>query len=210
MNFDKKFEICSSAEEFLKEQISSVKNEKKDAQRLRVFDFDDTLVITDARVTVTDSLGVKKFLTASELNVYEKQENDAFDYAEFKQLMNPRAISWMCKIMKYVYHKHGCESLVVLSARVSPEPIIQFLSSIGVFGVEVKALNNACSELKAAAVDNWISTRQLNYVEFFDDSRKNIEHISTLALKHKNVQIVTHHLVHNHDYSESVIRSSRL
>ncbi len=210
MNSDKKSEAYFSAEEFLKERVSFVKNEKKNNKRLRVFDFDDTLVITDAKVWVTDKNGKKFSLSASELTTYEKQEGDVFDYAEFKQLLNPRAITWMCKILKHVYYKQGNVGLAILSARVSTEPITQFLSSVGILDVEIKALNDACPQLKASAIDEWIISRELNYVEFFDDSHKNIKHVSSLATKHKNVRIITHHVMHNHDYSESIIRSSRL
>lgn len=182
----------------LREYIRGLLGEGRDVKRLRVFDFDDTLVVTDAKVWVTDAVGTKFSLTPGEFAVYEKQPGDLMDYAEFKQLINPRAIAWTGRILRNVYDKYGPDGLIILSARSTPEPIVQFLNDIGLHGIEVKALDNADPKVKAAWIDHWIRDRGLDYVEFFDDSHKNIAAVKELKHIHPGVHVVVRHVVHTH------------
>lgn len=181
----------------LKEYIDAIMIEAVTPKRLRVFDFDDTLVTTDAKVLVTDADGNQWTLTPGEFAVYEKQHGDEFDYSEFKQLINPRAIAWTGKVLRSVYNKYGPDGLVILSARSTPDPIEQFLHDIGIRGVEIRALDNADPMAKAAWVDRWIRERDLDYVEFFDDSHKNVAAVKALQHVHPEVTIVVRHVVTN-------------
>ena len=182
----------------LREYIRALLREEREVKRLRVFDFDDTLVVTDARVWVSDSQGRRFALTPGEFAVYDKKPGDVMDYTEFTQLINPRAIAWTGRILRNVYDMYGPEGLIVLSARTSAEPITQFLNDAGMPDVEVKALNNADPSAKAAWVDTWIREKNLDYVEFFDDSHKNIAAVKRLKKQHPDVHIVVRHVVHTH------------
>lgn len=182
----------------LREYIKSLLKENKTIKRLRVFDFDDTLVVTDAKVWITNAKGERFSLTPGEFAVYDQVPGDQFDYTEFKQLINPRAIAWTGRILRNVYNKYGPNGLVILSARSSPEPIVQFLNDIEIHGVEVKALNSADPKVKAHWIDHWIRDRNLEYVEFFDDSHKNIEAVRELKHIHPGVHVVVRHVVHTH------------
>lgn len=181
----------------LKEYIRSLLLERgAGTKRLRIFDFDDTLVVTDARIWITPTKGERFALTPGEFAVYDKKPGDVMDYTEFQQLINPRSITWTGRILRNVYDKYGSKGLVVLSARSTPEPIKQFLKDSGMPGIEVKALNNADPQAKADWIDARIRERNLNYVEFFDDSYKNIAAVEQLRLDHPDVRIVVRHVVH--------------
>lgn len=184
--------------DLLRRYIKNLINEEKTIRRLRVFDFDDTLVLTDAKVWVTDKFGVRFSLTPGEYAIYEKHKEDVMDFSEFHQLINPREIKWVCHILRNVYNKHGSGGLVILSARSSAKPIEQFLVDIGLQDIEVKALSNADPSEKAKWIDIWIRERNLNYVEFFDDSHKNIDAVRQLRHDHPDVKIVLRHVVHSH------------
>lgn len=179
----------------LREYVKRLHSEDGDINRLRVFDFDDTLVVTDAKVWVTDGQGVKRSMTPAEFAVYDRKHDDVMDYVEFCQLINPRPITWMGSILRRVYDKHGPDGLVILSARSVPEPIEQFLASIGIEGVKVTALNNADPNVKATWVDRWIREKKLDFIEFFDDSHKNVAAINSLKDAHPNVHIVARHVI---------------
>ena len=86
--------------------------------------------------------------------------------------------------------------MVILSARSTPEPIEEFLASLDMKGIEIKALDNANPKVKAAWIDQWIREHGLEYVEFFDDSPKNIEAVRQLQEMHPGVHIITHHVTH--------------
>lgn len=182
----------------LREYIRGLVREEKSLKRLRVFDFDDTLVVTDAKVWVTDAAGKRFALTPGEFAVYDKSPGDTFDYTEFQQLINPRAIAWTGRILRNVYDKYGPDGLVILSARSTPAPIQQFLQDAGMPGIEVVALNNADPAVKADWIDHWIRERDLDHVEFFDDSHKNIAAVRELRHLHPGVHIVVRHVVHTH------------
>lgn len=159
------------------------------SKRLYVFDFDDTLAVTDSKIWVTDENAKKFSLTPSEFATYERKSGDVFDYVEFRQLINPRIIMQTCLTLRQAYDWYGPKCVVVLSARTVPEPIQQFLNDINLRDIEVIALNDASSEAKASQVDRWIRERDLDYVEFFDDSSKNIIAVKALRDHHPGVHI---------------------
>lgn len=182
----------------LREYVRGVLREAGEPKRLRVFDFDDTLVVTDAKVWVNAADGRRFPLTPGEFAVYERQPGDVLDYTEFRQLINPRAITWTGHILRQIYDKYGPTGVVILSARTIADPIHQFLDDAGLRGVEVIALNDAAPATKAAWIDRWIRERDLDYVEFFDDSSKNIVAVRALRKEHPDVHIVVRHVVHTH------------
>jgi hypothetical protein len=188
----------SKLTQLLKKYIRELEREDKGPKRLRVFDFDDTLVVTDAKVHVIHADGVHQVLTPAEFAVYEKQPGDTFDYAEFRQLINPRAIQWMGRILRNVYDKYGPKGIAILSARSTPEPILQFLDALGMTGIEVRALDNADPKVKAEWIDRWIRDHSLDHVEFFDDSPKNIAAVKDLRDLHPGVHVVVRHVIHTH------------
>lgn len=182
----------------LREYIKRLIREGTGPKRLRVFDFDDTLVVTDAKVKVTDSSGTTRTLSPGEFAVYEKAPGDTFDFTDFQGLINPREVIWTGRILRNVYNKYGPAGLVILSARTSDVPIKQFLADAGLKNIEVKALNNADPMAKAEWIDRWIRERGLEYVEFFDDSHKNIAAVKALRKLHPDVHIIARHVVHTH------------
>jgi len=176
----------------LKEYIHGLLAEAEGQRKLRVFDFDDTLVKTDAKTVVTHGDGSTDELTPGQLAVYEAKPSDSFDYTQFHApvLINPRQIKWTGKILNSIYMKYGPGGFVILTARGVTVPIESFLEDAGFPGVEVIGLN--CTDPKAKAA--WIQQRmvrdRLTYLEFFDDSQKNVNAVA--ALSNANVESATH------------------
>lgn len=188
----------SSTTKLLTVYIQGVVTEAKlQSKRLRIFDFDDTLVKTDAKVHVTDAAGVTFELAPAEFAVYEKVEGDTFDYTDFERLINPRTIKWMCRILHNVYAHHGPQGLVVLSARGHSAPIKKFLDEMGLINIEIVALGDANPQTKALWIDARIKRDELKNVEFFDDSHKNVAAVRGLREHHHDVEIVARHIIHN-------------
>lgn len=164
-------------------------------RKLRVFDFDDTLVKTDARVGVISVTGEKTWLTPGEYAVYEKSPGDQFDFSEFGRVINPRIIGWTFSILNRVIAKHGAEGFVVLTARAAADPVQKFLEEVGIIGAEVVALGDSNPQTKADWISNRIFEDGLLEVEFFDDSRKNVEAVRELRSRHPNIRITVRHVV---------------
>lgn len=184
---------------FLKRYIQELKNEDVSVKSLRVFDFDDTLVFTDATVKIVNADGTVQNLLSGQFAEYQKQTGDVFDYSGFTQLINPRIVAWTEKIFKQVYEIHGPKGLIVLSLRPAVEPINEMLSTMGINDIEVVALSNADNFTKA----NWISDRikrdNLELVEFFDDSYANVAAVKELKKLHVgSTKIIVRHVIHTH------------
>lgn len=187
-----------SSAKLLKEYIKEIVAESRPGgKRLRVFDFDDTLVKTDAMTHVTAADGTKFDLTPREFALHDKQPGETFDYTDFHKLINPREIKWVNRILRNVYDHHGPEGLVILSARSSAEPIEEFLQDAGFVGIEVVALDDASPHTKAAWIDARIKRDHLDLVEFFDDSHKNVAAVKELQQAHPGVKVIARHIVHN-------------
>lgn len=179
----------------LRRAVKALVLEQLSRGKLRVFDFDDTLVQTDARVYVTNDSGVT-VMTPAEYAVYEPRQGDEFDYSEFQKLINPREIAWTLRIFRRVYDKCGASGVKILTARQSPAPASQFLEDAGMPGVEVIALGSSDPEDKASWIADKIASDDLSYVEFFDDSLKNVTAVENLKSKFPNVKIVSRHVMH--------------
>jgi len=187
----------SSSTKLLREYIRAVR-EAASQCKLWIFDFDDTLVKTDACTYVSNTLTGEKFdLSPGEYAVYERQPGDVFDYTDFERLINPRAVKWVNRILHNVYAHHGPEAIVVLSARSYDAPIKQYLQQIGLGDIEVATLNTTDPAAKAAWVDERIKRDNLTAVEFFDDSPKNVAAVGALRHQHPKVSVISHHIVHN-------------
>jgi len=187
-----------SSTRLLRELISEIVLEEPGIRRLRVFDFDDTLVRTDAMVHVTDANGITHHLTSHEYAFYERKEGDTLDYCDFERLINPRPIRWTNKVLRTVHEKYGPSGVAVMSARGNGEPIRQFLSNIGYNEIEIIAIGNSDPQLKAKWIDERIVRDGLDLVEFFDDSHRYNVAVNCLRHKHPNVRIITHEVTNTY------------
>lgn len=184
-----------SSAKLLKEYIGAIKETHR--RKLWIFDFDDTLVKTDGMTHVTASNGQTFDLTPHELSIHDKQPGETFDYSDFQKLINPRPIKWMNKILRSAYQHHGPNNVVILSARSTADPIERFLVDVGLTVVGVTALDDTNPLVKSAWIDARLTRDRPDIVEFFDDSDKNVVAVNELQHKHPNVEIITHHIVHN-------------
>jgi FMN phosphatase YigB (HAD superfamily) len=180
----------------LKGYTKEIVKETKPSKRLRVFDFDDTLVKTDSWVHVTSASGNKIDLSPGQFAIYDRQPGDVFDYSDFEKLVNPRSIRWVVNILRNVYDHHGPTGAVVLSARGESEPIEQFLANEQFLGIEVIALGDPTPQAKADWISERIHRDGLSMVEYFEDSPKHVSAVKQLQHLHPGVEIIVRHIVH--------------
>lgn len=156
---------------------------KEARNKIRVFDFDDTLVKTDAYVIVTDRDGNKKKLSPAEYAVYTKRPGEVFDYSQFHGVMNPRPLKAIERILREVLRSGG--KAEILTARGNYEPIKAYLKMRGIEGIFVHALGSSDPKLKGAHLQALINSGY-DFIEFFDDSPKNIEAAKEVAERNKD------------------------
>jgi phosphoglycolate phosphatase-like HAD superfamily hydrolase len=180
----------------LREFIESVLLETQSTflRKLRVFDFDDTLVKTKSLIHVTTASGEMFDLTPGEYAVYEPAQGDQFDYSDFSRLIDPEEIVWTGQVLRRIIAKGG--EVVILTARAHRGPVQQFLEEAGLPPLEVIALANADPLKKSEYIEGRLASGEIDFVEFFDDSYKNVEAVRALGPKYPGVKIVARHVKH--------------
>jgi hypothetical protein len=144
-----------------------------ESKKLRVYDFDDTLVKTNSFIYVTHKNGKTSKLSPGQYAVYKEQPGDKFDYKDFQQVTNPQIIKGYVELLRRMVNSGGSREVFILTARSAERPVSQFIKDLGIKGVAVVALGDNNPEKKA----DWIEDRVkegYDDVFFVDDSEKNI------------------------------------
>ena len=190
--------------------------------KLRVFDFDDTLAVTDADVKVFRPDGSTFVLSPSEYAVYEpvaeynpatreyiNSKDEVFDFSEFDRLINPRQVEQVARIMQKVVDaemRDGAgRKIAILTARApsAGEDILDFIQNvlqIDASMFELITLGTSDPQAKKRWIKDQIINLNMHDVLFFDDSPKNIVAVDELKAEHPEVNIITR-LV---DYAEDM------
>ena len=105
-------------------------------KKLRVFDFDDTLVKSNSKVYV-DNNGARTTLTPGQFAVYKKKSGDEFDFSDFDKVIEPKKIKAMFNVFRNIYKASGSRRLTVLTARAAYKPVRKFLKDSGYSDVYV-------------------------------------------------------------------------
>jgi hypothetical protein len=169
-------------------------NEAK-SEKLRVFDFDDTLVQTNSHIYITNKNGKESKLTPGEYAVYEPKSDDKFDFSDFEKVKQPQEIKGVTRLLKNIARVGGSE-IVILTARAAYKPIKKYLSDIGLKDIYVVALADANPQKKA----DWIEDKIKDGVKdvfFIDDSHKNVQAVKALSKKYPNITLKVRHVQHD-------------
>ena len=165
-------------------------------KKLRVFDFDDTLVQTKSNIYITHTDGKKSTLTPGEYAVYEPKKGDKFDFSDFQQVKQPQEIKGVTDLLRKLAKAEGERSIVILTARGVYKPIKDYLSDIGLRDIYVVALNSADPQDKADWIEQKIK-EGYNDVFFIDDSHKNVQAVKALEKKYPDVKMQVRQVQHN-------------
>lgn len=166
-----------------------------DDKKLRVFDFDDTLVQTNSNIYIKHKDGKESKLTPGEYAIYEPKEGDKFDFSDFEKVKQPQEIKGVTRLLKNIVRVGGSE-VVILTARAAYKPIKKYLSDIGLKDIFVVALASNNPQDKA----DWIEDKIKGGVKdvfFIDDSHKNVEAVKALSKKYPDISLKVRHVQHD-------------
>ncbi|MDB4337522.1 hypothetical protein OAA09_00730 [bacterium] len=155
------------------------------SQSLYIFDFDDTLVDSGARVIVKRKSGKKDFYTSKEYRDYErlyKLPGDKLNFSEF-DVYPPGA-----SVIKSIWSKFtsalktvGPERVMILTARENPVPVKKFLSDMGVNPLPIiEAVGDSNPAAKKRKVLEYVKRLNITEIYLWEDSPNNITSIETL------------------------------
>jgi hypothetical protein len=170
-------------------------NEADSDKKLRVFDFDDTLVKTKSHIYVKHGDGKASKLTPGEYAIYEPKSDDQFDFSDFEKVNQPQEIKGVTKLLKTVARAEGERKVVILTARAAYKPVKDYLHDIGLDGMYVVALGDSNPQKKADWIEDKIK-KGYNDVFFIDDSHKNVDAVSKLKEKYPNIKMKVQHVKH--------------
>ena len=157
-----------------------------ESKKLRIFDFDDTLVKTNSFIYVTHRNGMKTKLSPGQYAKYDARDGDEFDFKDFQQVTRPELIKGYVELLRRMVSSGGSREVFILTARAAEKPVSQFIKDLGIHGVTVIALGDNNPEKKA----DWIEDRVkegYDDVFFVDDSSKNIDAVRK-RLKNYNIK----------------------
>ena len=164
-------------------------------KKLRVFDFDDTLVQTTSFIYVTHQNGAKSKLTPGQYAVYKEKPGDVFDFKDFNQVKNPKVIKGYFQLLKNMAATSD-RAVYILTARAAYQPVYNFIRDSGIKDVFVVALGDNNPESKADWIEKEIERKGYDNIYFVDDSAKNVEAVRRRLNKYPNirkkVQLVKH------------------
>lgn len=145
---------------------------------LAVFDFDDTLFHSGARVMVQKPGQSVQHLSTHEYAVYVPEPDDEFDYSEFAVYPpRPEPIAATTRALQSAVLRHGLENVIILTARGNPKPVEQVLENFQMPPVEVIAIASSDPEDKAQVLNDLIENEGYNRLVLYEDSIPNISAI---------------------------------
>jgi len=152
---------------------------------LHIFDFDDTLVRSDARIVVTDTDGSIKELTSEEYASYAEKPGEEFDFSDFDKFpKNPEIIEPVFAELLASIALDGPESVVILTARSNPNPVRAFLKINRIPAIHVEAVGSSDPMAKASYILERIKTEEdISKVRVFEDNVRNIRTITKEVMK---------------------------
>lgn len=179
-------------------------------KKLRIFDFDDTLALTDSPVRVMRGDTVVHNLTSHQFKFYKLKDGERFDTGAFDKVLHPKVIKPTMMTIRKVLGKPS--PAVVLTGRNKASPVKEWLASIGV-DVEVYAIGAGAGNTSgiAARKRKWVADAirrdGWEYIEVFEDSKENLAAIESLKAEFPDVKFVLRYVGH---YAEKMKEGRQL
>ena len=164
--------------------------ENKGEKKLRVFDFDDTLVHVDATIHITHKDGTKSGLTPAKYAVYVPKEGDTFNFSEFSSVIK-KAKPLKNNIQDLIKsYNDPTEKTTILTARLLGYPVKKYLKDE--FNIEpyVVGLGSSDPKDKSRWIEDQIK-KGYNNIEFRDDSQKNVDAVARLKDEYPDVELTS-------------------
>lgn len=158
-------------------------------KKVRIFDFDDTLVKTDSFVNITHQDGTKSKITPGDYAVYTPKPGDVFDFSAFDKVNNPKLIKKNVQMLRQQV-KEG-KKIIILTARSKFAPVKTFFDRLNLTPYVV-ALGDSDPQKKADYVESLIK-KGYSDIAFIDDSLKNVQAIDSLRYKYPKIKLVVQH-----------------
>lgn len=180
---------------------------KPKQNQLVIFDIDDTLLHTTAKINVVKDGRVVRSLSNQEFNNYKLGPGEEFDFGEFRDAAKFEEESVPIGPMLDKLHSDlaAGHDVVMLTARSDFDNQKAVWRTFKRHGIDInrdvhlyRAGNLPGDEppayKKAVHVVKWLKTGRYNHVTMYDDSEKNLTVFKGLEEKFPNVKFEAHHV----------------
>ena len=158
---------------------------------LTIFDIDDTLFETTAKIAVMKDGKKVKELTNQQYNTYKLQPGETFDYGQFRDadkfFNESKPITRMLNKAKAILRnvgKHPGSKIVIITARNDFNNKQKFLKTFAKHGLDMRKIRveragkindvAGVDSKKMIIIRNYLNTKQFSRVRLFDDSIANL------------------------------------
>jgi acetylglutamate synthase len=169
---------------------------------INIFDVDDTIICTNAKIHVYDPIKKENFtLSTEEYNDFENKKHFQMDFTDFDDIEIMRKgiiVDWVFTILKKTMIMG--KAVGIITARSDAKMIRQFFLEHGIdinpnfiFAVGGTKTTKTIAELKLDSFKTLINYGFKRF-QYFDDDLKNIAIAKTLENEYSNVNVVTKHI----------------
>lgn len=185
---------------------------------LYIFDIDETLFKTSAKIHVIDSSGsIVRRLSNSEFNDYDLKRGQRFDFVEFKDsaLFNQTSVPIKPMIDRLVklsinIRSTGTSSKIIMNtARSDFDDKAPVLQKFRDHGIDIDSMHihrsgnidgdASPAEKKSVVVRQYLETGDWRRAEMFDDSITNLKSFKALSSEYPNIHFIAWKVDHAGD-----------
>jgi len=145
---------------------------------LYIFDFDDTLAMTNSHVRVIRIDGTIDRMDSRQFAKYRYEDGDQLDFSEFTKAEG-ELIDGTVQALEDAISESGIGNVYIVTARAEAEPVEKFLEAMNVSVPEVVA--TAGSEGKATWLTGQLTMNDYDTVMVYEDCRKNITMLNDIV-----------------------------
>ena len=166
---------------------------KINEEKLRVFDFDDTVAKTKSMVIIKNKKsGKSRKITPAQFAKYKPKKHEERDFTEFDDVIKPARVKEIHNIIKNLAKKK--RNFMILTARgnKSKKPIRDYLKKHGLYHpkrVRITTVGSSDPEAKSKTIAKHLNTGKYSHLEFFDDSGPNVDAVSSLRDRYPHINI---------------------
>lgn len=168
---------------------------------LIIFDIDDTLLHTTAKIKVVSQGQVVRTLTNQEFNNYELRPGEEFDFGEFRNAekfnQESKPIGPMINKLKTILDNSPTSKVIFLTARADFDDKNLFLKTFNDLGIDMSRVHvhragnlpgdEIPAEKKAVWVRRYADTGLYDHIRLYDDSRSNLSVFNSLKKEYPNI-----------------------
>lgn len=186
--------------------------EQSRGKGLTIFDIDETLFQTKARVKVMKGGKVVRTLDNQEYNTYKLKDGESYDYGEFRSaevFQNTSVpISKMIQKAKAIIRNatEAGSRVIIVTARADFDDKKKFLDTFRKHGIDIDKvyveragnLNlGSSAKNKRFIFHKYLRGGKYERVRFFDDAMSNITMFKAMAKKYPDVSFEAYHVDHD-------------